>query len=1312
MHQQCFRPGNATYPRYCQRDTQGADVRILFIASLFLFGLIAPGFAAPDKRVALVIGNNAYKELHVLGNPGADAQSLAKILADSGFDVISCDGKRPGCFDLTREGLSAAIEQLRTKAQDAALAFVFYAGHGMAAPEGNVLAPIDAGIDCERQQLARGVLVDEVMEALAGAKQKIVVLDACRDNPLGEICPPATKARLTFRDFKIPDAGNFLLVSSTKPGQVADDGLAGTHSPFARTLLAALSGTPTVHFDQVFNRVSKTVIEETSKGNFTQIPEMLIRGGAPETCLAGEACAADPQAAALREELAALHRDRARDQELGETAKEYLAQLERQHGKPLSVDERRRELASLKEATRALASRNDNRGERALEKLKSGDTGDAKRLFLEDLDAEQAEEHAEAARRTERRKKTAASARNIAALARWTDVAEAVTYYKRAVDLDPEDAQTWDDYARAAKDAGRTDEAKAAFEQAAQKASGEDAESIRYWALNGQGDIALAQGSLPQALRVYRSAQAAMDRLTKADPGNAGWRRDLSVSYDRAGDVLVAQGALPEALKAFQDSLAIRDRLAKADPGNAVWRSDLSVSYEKVGDVLVEQGKLAEALTSFQDCLAIVDRLAQTDPGVALWQRNLWVSYGKIADVLIAQGDLAGGLSNWQKAHEITSRLAKADPGNAGWQRDLSVSNNKVGDVLVEQGKLAEALTSFQDSLAIADRLAKADPGNAGWQRDLFVSYARVGDVLVAQGKLSEASKSFQDSLAIAERLAKVDPGNATWQRDLNSALRYVADVKTSQGDLNSALADLLRGKELMARLAKADPGNTGWQYELCISNERIGDVQMAQGDLAAALKSFQTSQDIISRLAKADPGNAGWQRELSVSNLKVGDVLVARGKLADALKSFQDSLAIVDRLAKADPGNAGWQRDLSVSYGRVGDVLVEQGNLQGALKAFQDSLAIADRLAKADPGNAGWQRDLSVSNVKVGDVLVARGKLPDALKLFQDSLAIFARLAKADPGNAGWQYSLGVSNGRIGDVQVAQGDLAAALKSFQTKQDIISRLAKADPGNAGWQRDLSVSYDRMGKVLVAQGHLPEALKAFQDSLAINSRLAKADPDNAGWQRDIAMSYERLIPIYIKYGEKEKAAQMLADGRQILLRLTSLSPDNATWKGDLAWFDEEIATLPYQEAKAAVEAAFDANGYAKAAALQAKLAVATETAEREKAGKPGPESANALLVLSWYRLFARDFKGALAASDRAMALEPQKVINATNKAHALMFLGRRKEARALYLHYKGQRIEEVNKLWEEAILDDFKEFEEHGLKHRQMAEIKALFAAK
>ena len=79
----------------------------------------------------------------------------------------------------------------------------------------------------------------------------------------------------------------------------------------------------------------------------------------------------------------------------------------------------------------------------------------------------------------------------------------------------------------------------------------------------------VAQGDLAGALKSYRDSLAIRDRLAKSDPGNAGWQRDLSVSYDKVGDVQVAQGDLAGALKSYRDSLAIRDRLAKSDPGNA-----------------------------------------------------------------------------------------------------------------------------------------------------------------------------------------------------------------------------------------------------------------------------------------------------------------------------------------------------------------------------------------------------------------------------------------------------------------------------------------------------------------------------------------------------------------------------------------------------------------------------------------------------------------------------------------------------------------------------------------------------------------------
>ena len=81
------------------------------------------------------------------------------------------------------------------------------------------------------------------------------------------------------------------------------------------------------------------------------------------------------------------------------------------------------------------------------------------------------------------------------------------------------------------------------------------------------------------------------EKLAKQDPGNAGWQRDLSVSYDRVGDVQRAQGDLAGALKSYRDSLGIREKLAKQDPGNAGWQRDLSVSYDKVGDVRARSGR-------------------------------------------------------------------------------------------------------------------------------------------------------------------------------------------------------------------------------------------------------------------------------------------------------------------------------------------------------------------------------------------------------------------------------------------------------------------------------------------------------------------------------------------------------------------------------------------------------------------------------------------------------------------------------------------------------------------------------------------------
>jgi tetratricopeptide (TPR) repeat protein len=400
--------------------------------------------------------------------------------------------------------------------------------------------------------------------------------------------------------------------------------------------------------------------------------------------------------------------------------------------------------------------------------------------------------------------------------------------------------------------------------------------------------------------------------LTAQAPDDTIYQRDLSVAYSEIGDVLVAQGNLPEALKSFRDGLAIAERLAQSDPGNAGWQRDLSVSFDRVGDVLVAQGNLPEALKLFRDGLAIRERLAQSDPGNAGWQRDLSVSYNKIGDVLVEQGDLPEALKSFRDDLSIAEHLAQSNPGNAGWQRDLSVSYNNIGDVLVDQGNLPEALKSFRNGLSIREHLVQSDPGNAGWQRDLSVSFERVGDVLVAQGNLPEALKSFRAGLAIAERLAQSDPGNAGWQRDLSVSFNKIGNVLVAQGNLPEALKSFRAGLSIRDHLAQSDPGNAGWQRDLSVSYDKIGDVLVDQGHLPEALKSFRDGHEIFKRLAQSDPGNAGWQRDLSVSYAKLAFAFRKGGETAKALDALREGRAIMARMTTLSPDNAVWKRDLA----------------------------------------------------------------------------------------------------------------------------------------------------------------------------------------------------------------------------------------------------------------------------------------------------------------------------------------------------------------------------------------------------------------
>jgi TPR repeat protein len=200
----------------------------------------------------------------------------------------------------------------------------------------------------------------------------------------------------------------------------------------------------------------------------------------------------------------------------------------------------------------------------------------------------------------------------------------------------------------------------------------------------------------------------------------------------------------------------------------------------------------------------------------------------------------------------------------------------------------------------------------------------------------------------------------------------------------------------------------------------------------------------------------------------------------------------------------------------------------------------------------------------------------------------------------------------------------------------------------------------------------------------------------------VAQDYAKAREWYEKAADKGEALGMFRLGR--LYHLTQDYAKAREWyekaadKGDT----RGIADLE----KLAVSEAAGAGRYAEALKLQEALAVKVEEAETTREGKPGKGTAEALYGVAWHALFAREFMKAFTAANRVHAILPDDRTFEVNRAHALMFLKRGKEAKALYLAHKGKPMsEEDASLWEHVIAEDFAEFRKAGLTRPLMAEI-------
>ena len=234
-------------------------LRSLVVAVVAFVVLAIPSVVLADGRVALVVGNSTYAHIGRLPNPDNDARDISAALRRLGFEVTIE-------FDADRVELTEALRAFTRRSAGADVSLVFYAGHGIEMDGVNYLVPVDARLERDVDVRFETVTVDDLLVSTSGASLRLVILDACRNNPLARSMQRTAAFRSvsggSFADLNEDLLGDETLVAyAAAAGTTAADGR-GRNSPYTAALLSHLE-TP-LEIGLLFRRVRAQVLAATN----------------------------------------------------------------------------------------------------------------------------------------------------------------------------------------------------------------------------------------------------------------------------------------------------------------------------------------------------------------------------------------------------------------------------------------------------------------------------------------------------------------------------------------------------------------------------------------------------------------------------------------------------------------------------------------------------------------------------------------------------------------------------------------------------------------------------------------------------------------------------------------------------------------------------------------------------------------------------------------------------------------------------------------------------------------------------------------
>jgi tetratricopeptide (TPR) repeat protein len=862
------------------------------------------------------------------------------------------------------------------------------------------------------------------------------------------------------------------------------------------------------------------------------------------------------------------------------------------------------------------------------------------------------------------------------------------------------------------------------------KAPNDEVKSMLIQAHRGLGEMK-SQTEDALALTHFKDASKVVEPLVAGSPDNLRWQEfDAEISYLQ-GMTELNLGHLAEASQLLNKALSMNSIRSSRDPDNLKWRYLLGRSYRGVGLLQKAYGNVTQAHASFQQLKDISTEVKKKQPS---WIQASYLEavslyhLGVMADTEYLdpytqteemKKSRAESLTQFKASQSAFEALVKTSPEVPEFnfalvtlfkdQGVLFLPNHKPG----EAGDAKIAHDFFNKASLALGKLKGAE--SRSWRvLDLEARHFQaVGDLYFAEKKYSNAAVSYQQAV-------KIVTTSMTMVADPYRDLELLSELESSLGDSlwdpknPSISASHFNMADNYIELALQRPPH---QKDTSLLSQKaknlieIASMWDARNDFAQSIKTLRSAIDVSREAFRYEPYNVSLLKVIgNIHTLAVqfynAAVLPARPtdpkpQIAPALLQSANELLDLsdpDKILLPEPEKRLTHNVLAVNKPQNWILPPIMAGAWHTLVPTEQELE-TQILSGADP------------RIKADRVLHIRSR---RLNFYKDMVLYEAEISLSSGGRGVVSYL------RYGtSTTILDGQPSTIYRVNKSSPPILDTVDQA----TGYLRFFIGAYADTfdGRLVIIDrtedlNWLPNATETQRSSVQrmIRPLMVQENPDHSWGAVGTSQYLDGLYYMIFRVSR---------DGDLELNKNTSVASDLPIVTEDFS--DNTRVLFPkeaqLEKARAVLKTdpnnmiargripsiCFDLKHYKDAVAAEKSLIDVLLFKERQT---PAEESThairNAYVSLAWYQLFNRDFAGALSASEEGLKLDPGFLPTDTNRAHALLFLGRTEEAEKVYKQHLGETETSSGRKWEQVILADFADLENAGVTNTEFARIR------